>query len=161
MRTRCDGIGTRGVAIRAIHHGVFRRKRGTPWCPRRFPAYGFGRVHRWCQRIEPAALVRPVANGGDNEQVAGACGCDIRQTLRLGLLARTFFLTVQYEVGWRPASELQGTHPLILVEPATGFGRREPACGVGQNDDRELEALSLVNGHNADAIAALFKDRRL
>ena len=32
---------------------------------------------------------------------------------------------------------------------------------VHQNDDRELEPLRLVDGHQADAVAALFENRRL
>ena len=44
--------------------------------------------------------------------------------------------------------------------PPAGVGAQSLARQVSKDDDRELEALRLVHGHQADAVAVFLEDRR-
>ena len=56
---------------------------------------------------------------------------------------------------------MHGAQALLRIEIARRVLQAQLAGDVGEHDDRELEALRLVDGHQPHAFAALFEDRRL
>jgi hypothetical protein len=63
---------------------------------------------------------------------------------------------VQQEIDRRPSAQLERTQSLLRIDPAPCLGARELARDVHEDDDRELQAFGLVDGHHADAVAVLF-----
>ena len=45
--------------------------------------------------------------------------------------------------------------------PKSNQGFAFVICQIGEDDNGKLEALGLVDGHQSDAVAALFENRRL
>ena len=149
------------VAIGTVQDRVLRLEDRTPRRARDLPAGSFGRINRRRQRVEPSAVVRAVADRGDDEQVARARRRHIREAFRFGTVACRFFGVMEQQIARRPAAQLERAEIVRGIEPAPRLRASELARQVGQDDDRELEPFRLVHGHDANAVAPLFENRRL
>ena len=65
------------------------------------------------------------------------------------------------QIGRRPPGQAHGAERPRGIEVAIGGVARQLAGRVHQHDDRKLEPLGLVDGHQAHAVAAVLEDRRL
>ncbi len=102
-----------------------------------------------------------VAKRGDDQQIARPRRRDVGQANAFGLIARHLLGFVLVQLVRRPAADLHRAQPARRIEIAARVVPAHAAGQVREDDDRELEALGLVDGHQADAVAALFENRRL
>jgi hypothetical protein len=65
------------------------------------------------------------------------------------------------ELSRRPAAEFDRAEIARCIHVAAGVGAAHLARQIRENDDAELEPLRLVHGHQPNAVAAFFDDRRL
>ncbi len=127
---------------------------------------GAVRIDRAVQHVDPLlALLRVgiglVADAGDHEQVARPRRRDVREPMAFGPVARHLRLTQVDEFGRCTSRNRLHAQAARRDERARGPIRREPARDVGQDHDGELEALGLVDGHQAHAVRPLLEDRAL
>ena len=147
--------------VRPLQHRVLRLERRTLRAARRAAARRHRRIQRAVQRAEPAAVPRIVAERRNDEQIARARRGDVGQAHAFGLIARDLLGLVLVQLVRRPAADLHRAQPARRVEIAARVVAAHAAGQVGEDHDRELEALGLVHRHQPDAVAALFEDRRL
>ena len=126
-----DGAGR--ITVRTVEHGVLRAERRAALRATGGAALRLGWIDGRCQRVEPAAVVRAVADHRDDQQVARARRRDVGQALGLGPVARRFFRVVQQQIARRPAADLQRAQAGVRVDPAAGFGTRELARQVRED----------------------------
>ena len=159
MQARTHGAGIRGVAVRTHHNRILRRELDAARRLRLLPACFPWRIDRRVQRLNPA-LTFFVADGGNHEEISRARRGDIGQTSTLGAVAPKLVLLVIDQIPRRTTGELNRTHAPCGVEIAAGGRAVQLGRHVHEHDDGELEALRLVDGHQPDAVAALFENRR-
>ena len=153
-------VGRAGSMSGRFSTGVLGTERRTALGVLRTAALRVRGINRRCQRVQPSALVGSVADGGHDEEIAGAGRGDIREAFGLRPVARGFLGVVQQQVDRRPAADLQRAEILLGIDPPARFGSRQLAGQIGEDDHRELEPLRLVHGHHPHAVAPLLEDRR-
>ena len=126
----------------------------------RRPALGprLGRIDDRVQPREPAVLPT-VPDRGHHQEVARARRRHVEDAGRLLAVAGELVRGVLEELRGRAAGEPHGAEPALGVDPARRLGVRLVGREVGQDHDRELEALGAVHGHDAHALGPLLDDR--
>ena len=76
------------------------------------------------------------------------------------LITRDFFCFVLMQLVRRPAADLHRTQPARGVEITACLVAVHAAREIGEDDDRKLQTLGFVHGHQPHAVAALFEDGR-
>ena len=140
--------------------------------------YGYRRhseVRRHLPRACPTDSTRPPGGrtspsrngpspiGRDDQQVAGARRRDVGQAHAFGgvALIASARRGRAGRAGAQPASSIRAQPALGSRDAAPPRRRLSLQVDVGEDDDRKLEALGLVHGHQPHAVAAFFEDRRL
>ncbi len=123
------------------------------------PAARLG-VERGVEHVEPA-LERPVADRGDDQQIARARGGDVGEADVLFLVAPQHLVALLEELHRHAARERLGPQARVLIDVACRRGERRGRGGIGQDHHRELQPLGAVDGHDPHALGALLDDRRL
>ena len=152
-----DRLGSRRIAVRALSTESFDRNWLLTGARRRSAGGNTARI----QRLEPAVALL-VADRGHDEQIARAGRGDVGDADALGFLARQLRRRLTREVVGGAAGEANRAQPLTRVrDSGSAFAGLQLRGHVAEDHDRELEALGLVHGHQADAVAPLFENRRL
>src|ERR1700686_2881350 len=95
-----------------------------------------------------------------HENIPRASDGDVEEAYRLLALTLGLFLRVLAQLGRRAAGESLNAQSSCGVGPAS-WGVLDARGHICQHDDRKLEALGLVGAHHANALNALFHERRL
>ncbi len=145
---------------RAVENGRAAEP-GTPGRRARDAPAVFRRIERIMQGTEPAALAIFFPDGGDHEEIARA-GC--RDVGHAGGLFLVGLL-----LGRRGVQQFPRRAPEQTLRAQAAIGIREAVSAlrpgqlrgeIGQDDDRKLQPLGLVDGHQFDAAAFLLDHRR-
>jgi hypothetical protein len=119
-------------------------------------------VRRVEHRIEygEPALDRLIPADWGDQKIAGPSGGDVGDPDRLVLLSLLFFGGGLKKLDRCRATEgLEPNSANNVDVPARVVARRTTG-GIRQDDDRKLQALRLMHGHQPHALGSFFDDRR-